>query len=134
MPGHGAQVLQGPAMRPTGSGIAWWTPTDTYLAADEIALLPETRWHGNGRCLRCGEPPCGPTFLLEGAHALRKQMGGRRKAGPTVELCRECHQGTKGIDRVGNFALAIRRDTLTPVIIERTETGEVMEHELRWHG
>jgi hypothetical protein len=58
-------------------------------------------------------------------------MSGKKNAGPTVELCYECHQGRNGVDRVKGKTLAIRRDTLTPVLLEWD--GEcVVERGLWW--
>lgn len=112
-------------MRPVGSGLPAWVDTDVYLTADEVRDLPEKRYGGIGVCLICGKPPSGPTFLLEGAHIARKMMGGRKKAGPTVEICQPCHTGPDGIDRRGGRTLAVRRDTLRPVLLTLSDDGIV---------
>lgn len=118
-------------MIPTGSGVPWWVPTEKYLSGPEIRALDPVRYGNGGRCLICGEPPGPPAFRLEGAHAWRGGMGGRKQGGPTFELCHSCHQGSEGIDRCGDKTLAIRRDTLQGVLL--TFDGEtVTEKALRW--
>jgi hypothetical protein len=115
--------------RPVGHGLPWWLPTDLYMTADETRSLPPTR-HTNGRgtCLRCDRLPGGPTFRLEGAHAVRKMMGGRGdgKEGPTAELCPECHHE---LDADPNQTLAVRRDTEAVVWLTHVD-GAVIESSL----
>jgi hypothetical protein len=121
---------------PIGYGLPFWLPTRVYLSAEETRHLPPTRHTNGGTCLVCGNPPCGPTFALEGAHIVTKGSGGRRdkKEGPTVEACYKCHHVT--LHGGGNITLAVRRDTLTPVLLLHWAMGpvEVEERALRWRG
>jgi hypothetical protein len=112
-----------------GLGLPGWLPTDVYLTADETRNLPpHRRSNGSGFCLRCERLPSGPTFHLEGAHIVRKMMGGRGdgRTGPTVELCPACHHE---LDADAQQTMAVRRDSRAVVWLTKRD-GEITEEAL----
>lgn len=80
--------------------------------------------------MRCGKPPGPPVYRLEGAHVVRKGMGGRTGGeGYQVELCHDCHQGPQGVDRRQDATMAVRRDNRMPVWLE-WDGQRITEHGL----
>ena len=88
-----------------GHGLPWWLP-EGFLKVEQTLALGEVDLHLNehGLC-----PRCYCYAPLDPAHIVDKQMGGRPKgSGPTVRICRSCHDllhfSNDGIQRT----LAIR--------------------------
>ena len=109
---------------PVGYGLPAWLDTNVYLNAEETRALGEFEYGRREACSRCGQ-----SGKTEGAHIVRKGMGGKPKGttGPRVVLCFECHDL---LDDHANLTLAVKRGTNRPVWLEYG--GEhVNESELR---
>jgi len=111
-----------------GYGLPWWLPAE-YLSADETRALGEPLVGRNdGRCCICTVNPA-----TDGAHVIRKGMGGRQDnlpQGPIVGLCRPCHTGPEGVDRKGNQTMAVRDDGRIDLLVEHD--GVVSARPLGW--
>jgi hypothetical protein len=93
-------------MIPVGHGLPGWLDTRVYFSADETRRLFRDRLGVEGLCTLNPNH----TGRIEGAHIVRKMMGGRKGGeGPMVLLCETCHDY---LDDRRHVSLAVQRGTL----------------------
>lgn len=105
---------------PVGQGLPSWVDTSVYLSADETRELPDADCGDAAVCSRCFGRP----MWTEKAHVARKQMGGRKKAGPTVRLCQACH--TEIDQHPETMTMAVGRRDHAIVLLTRDGTEQVI--------
>lgn len=114
---------------PIGEGLVGWYPASDFLTAAEIVALGSFRLDSEV-CPICRRRPA-----TDGAHAVRKKSGGRRRRldGLQLELCRPCHTLLDdGADQTLGVTIPRYHETgFAVVLIERLDQSQYRTRELR---
>lgn len=90
-----------------GHGLPYWLPDRFLVVSEVLALDPWDLRFSDDVCPVCNQW----SRELDPAHIVNKGMGGRPDgAGPTVRICRTCHDGLHFGKDSANRTLAVRDD------------------------